>query len=234
MNRSQITKGIGLSAAQKLLLTATVAIVAVAGTGIYPARSGSISRDQGQAVQPQSAPVPVAGPVQPPAKEKWNYGPEVNGLRAAVGLEENQELTGGQPVTLRFHIRNQTNHNIQLYTFAPRDADDELSVFDATGRPMPVGRSIALGEPLVRRVIIGPGDESVLEGPGLVFLVAPGDAGSAHQPGYSVKAAPGQYAIRFRLRFREVRTPGDDPLDWHGSVEAGVVIKVKAHAATDR
>lgn len=174
--------------------------------------------------------------VNPEFNDKWNYGPLTNGLRAAVELEDGQQAMGGRTVALRFHLRNETNHSIQIYTFIPRyTTDGEIKLADENGKPVRVKSPECTYIAPTRRMIIKSGEEAVVESVGLTFLVAPGDAERANDPcGYSAHVTPGTYTLQIALWFRDLGSKWSEPLDWHGTLTTGPVkIKVKARAASE-
>ncbi len=183
----------------------------------------------------ESAPPPVTAPAptaRPGASEKWNFGPAVNGLRAALELEEDREVTGWDSIRLRFRFRNETNHTIQLFSATPRPNDDLLTVTDEGGQSRPVGMNRCTGLLPARRVNIAPGEEGELDGTILMFLTG-ANAQLAGSPApcnsYTPGVSPGQNTLRFKLFFGSVGRPGDDPGDWHGTLETWpVTVKVKA------
>ena len=200
-------------------------------------------REAGQTMLAVSEPmeVEVAASIvlqeKPRLNGKWNYGPLTNGLRAALEVEENQEVTGGQPIALRPHIRNESNRDIQMYTTAPFATDHgELNVSDETGRSLPVTASVCLGWSSIRRLIINPGGNQAVEGPGLAFLAAQGDAERANLPcGYSIDVTPGNLysSIWPETRGYEQSTRRTTRLAWNLGDRAGKG-EVKAHTTKEK
>ena len=148
------------------------------------------------------------------------FGPESNGLRAAV------EVTPGEPFKLRIHIRNVSDRGISIDGAGYRQ-DDECLLTDAQGRPVPITKvplDIRIG---MKGGYFGAGQVAVFESAGLSFQSldkAPSSAGYVAQ-----QSKPGRYTLRFRIRL-----PGDDvPFAagehaWKGELETGpVTIEVK-------
>jgi|GEM_PF-2176351 len=140
------------------------------------------------------------------------FGPESQGLQAAL------EVTPGEPIKLRIHVRNVSDRDISLNGTGYRQ-EDECLLSDAQGRPVPVTRvthDIRMG---MKGGFFAPGQVAVFESAGLSLQGV--DKASA-AAGYVAQVEPGRYTVRVRLRL-----PGDDiPFAadagvWRGELETG-------------
>src|SRR2546422_665049 len=69
-------------------------------------------------------PLGLEFPLQEWGKENLKFGPQVEGLRAAVELMiTNGTCIYGQPIEVRFHIRNQADYDIQIASDSWRQGD---------------------------------------------------------------------------------------------------------------
>jgi hypothetical protein len=158
------------------------------------------------------------------ADEKLKFGPMTDGLRAAVELvTTNGEFVMGQPIEMRFHIRNEADHDIQIASESWRQGDEAI-IEDKEGKPVSMGHNWYSGDSLTQREVLKPGQTAVFKSSSLELLPAAerGKAGEAKPPvGYVARVAPGKCTVRFRLRF-----PGwtGQLMDWQGELETGPVV----------
>jgi predicted Ser/Thr protein kinase len=152
-------------------------------------------------------------------KSSLVFGPETRGFQAAL------EVTPGEPFKLRILVRNVSDRGISIDGAWYRQ-DDECSLTDAQGQPVPVTKVTHDIKNGMKGGYFGPGQVAIFESAGLSFQDIDKVSPSA---GYVAKAKPGPYTLRFRLRL-----PGDDvPFAagenvWKGELETGpVTIEVK-------
>jgi hypothetical protein len=162
-----------------------------------------------------------------PIDSNLHFGKITDGLSAAVELlptngAAHGKVTIDETIELRFHIRNETNYNIQIASPEWRQ-NDTASLEDETGQPAKDERGRLTVRSLnhysgispIRREILKPGESIVLRSTGLAFT----SPGASWSTGYSFTAKPGRYGIRFTLLF-----PGwnAELMDWRGQLETGV------------
>jgi hypothetical protein len=180
----------------------------------------------------------------PPASVNWNFGPLVDGLRAAVELiTTNGQVNAGESVGVRFHIQNEADYDIQIRAPLPRNGIDSLFVTDEIGRPVITSNSPASLEErpeLVQRMLIKPGEEALFTNASLIFATSKTQMGEASATGNSsALVVPGNYAVRYDLYFpgacivRATRLGAMDPGfvdslpqpgDWQGALQTGLLV----------
>ena len=180
----------------------------------------------------------------PPASGRWNFGPLVDGLRAAVELiTTNGQVNPGESVGVRFHIRNEADYDIQVRAPLPRSGIDSLFVTDEIGRPVIISNSPASLQEhpeLVQRMRTKPGEEALFTNASLIFATSETQMGEASATGNSsALVVPGSYAVRYDLNFPGAcivtRTrlgdmdPGfigslPQPGDWQGALQTGPLV----------
>ena len=175
--------------------------------------------------------------VQNAAAQQLSFGPEVKGLRAALELIPPGKIIHlGDPIDMRFHIRNVSDKNIYVSSGSWRQPDDSLiTVEDAQGNTVPVRTTIDDGVTPLLRILLEPGTTTYFNGSGLAFVAE--DAGeknfSNHPIGNYVKVKPGRYTVRCHLRFdgfdamEGTKSVHSD--DWQGELDtAPVTVDVAA------
>ena len=161
-----------------------------------------------------------------PAVQKLAFGPVTNGLQAAV------EVTPGEPLRLRFYVRNGSDREILLAGGYYRH-NDECILEDEQGHRVevrPYGESHAT---FTQRRLLGPGEVMVFESGGLSLQSGNEDRLSRF-PSFKAQAKTGRYTLRFRLHFPDVGSPDKPgPSDWQGELEtAPVTVDVKDATTT--
>jgi protocatechuate 3,4-dioxygenase beta subunit len=180
---------------------------------------------------------PVQIPFPERSGERLRFGPQVDGLRAAVELvPTNGTYVLGQAIEVRVHIRNEADYEIQVASSEWRQGD-KLVIEDETGQPAEddLGRPIMTGQidysgiSRTRRAVLKPGESAVLKSSGLAFL-AEGQR-AKHPVGHYAKVKPGRYMVRFQVNFYE--NWNAQLMDWQGKLETGPVAVELNAAATD-
>jgi hypothetical protein len=158
------------------------------------------------------------------ADEKLKFGPMTDGLRAAVELTATKgRFVFGQPIGVRFHIRNEADYAIQITSASWRN-EDKAIIEDEQGKTRPTGHIMYIGTSAQVRKILKPGETATFQSSSLEFFTEE-NAQSAnavrHPVGYTVTLKPGKCTIRFRLRL-----PGWNAqlMDWQGELETGPVV----------
>ena len=142
------------------------------------------------------------------------YGPETNGLKAAV------EVTPGEPFKLLIHVRNVSDRDISIEGALYRQ-DDECILSDALGRTVTVTKVTHAIKAGIKAGSFGPGQVAVFESAGLSFQDIDKVPASA---GYVAQAKPGRYTLRIRLRLPGTDVPfAAKTYAWQGELETGPV-----------
>jgi beta-lactamase regulating signal transducer with metallopeptidase domain len=176
-------------------------------------------------------PLPAAAPenVSRATTQTLVWGPEVNGLRAALELVPEQEAYPlGQVAGVRLHVRNVSRRAIQL---ASSDARQDMSTIkDANGKTIAGSHTVFSGRAIIVRRTVQPGETAVFKSLGLGIGIATSELkpGSA-LAGNILDGPPGKYTVTYSLRFPDVRqTSARDPKenvpqpeDWQGVLETG-------------
>jgi hypothetical protein len=160
------------------------------------------------------------------------FGKPVDGISAAIELAApNGTFSLDQPVELHFHIRNETNYDIQVAGSNFRQAD-KLIVEDERGLPLNVGAISYSGISPVQREVLKPGQTVTFRSAGFEFVNPQTEP--KYPVAYTLTAKPGRYTIRAKLLF-----PGwnAELMDWQGELETAPVtidLKVGAKAKTGK
>ena len=159
----------------------------------------------------------------------FSYGPEVNGLRAALDLvPEGDGFQIGGAASLRFQVRNvTTDQEAQVASPALRQddyGDPALIVEDEKGNSIPVNyaRDVFHGSS-VQREHLAPGDTATFQGESVAFLPEGATGSVGDKPPASVEVKPGRYTIRYKLRLPGLPTADAQPGDWKGELETAPV-----------
>jgi serine/threonine protein kinase/cytochrome b561 len=161
------------------------------------------------------------------------FGPEVNGLRAALELISPKGVFAlGQPIEVLFHIRNTSSTNIYVAGGSWRQDDaHHITIEDQQGRQIPVQHIFYTVRTPTQRNLVLPGESAVFHSSGLAFLAKDADGKQVRQPvGNYVKVTPGRYTVRYRLHFPDLEQRGfPEPSDWQGDLDtAPVTVEVTA------
>ena len=167
------------------------------------------------------------------AAQSLSFGPVTNGLQAAVELQPaSGPVALGEPINLRFYIRNVSDHKIVLAGDSYRQHDDCI-IEDKPGHRLEVFDSKYYIKISSQRGSFGPGEVIVFESGGLSFFSGNEDVDTI-LASYLVKAKPGHYTVCFRLRFDSRHLPGplsSSPDDWRGDlVTAPITMEVQPPA----
>ena len=165
--------------------------------------------------------------------ESPSFGPEVNGLRAAVELiSPNGVFALGEPIDVLFHIRNTSSMDIYVAGGSWRQDDAPyITIEDQQGQQIPVQPIFYTVHTPTRRSLLLPGEIAVFHSSGLAFLAKDADGKQVTQPvGHYVKVTPGRYTVRYRLHFPDLKQTGlPQPYDWQGDLDtAPVTVEVTA------
>ncbi len=147
---------------------------------------------------------------------KW--GPVVDGLQLAVELNPKKDSYQlGQPIDVRFHVRNAVNYVIQVGLAIPLRQDmSQRSVFiyDAEGKRVEGRNRWMSGTVSTKQTTLRPGETAMYQSSDLAFI-APGEKLDPRtQVGCSVEANPGEYRVEFKQHFPIGY--GSDPHEWQG------------------
>jgi 5-hydroxyisourate hydrolase-like protein (transthyretin family) len=163
------------------------------------------------------------------ARAKTTFGPVTKGLQAAVELDPGSGgFTLGQPIKVRFHIRNASDKSIYLAGGSWRQ-DSTIKIEDEQGRQVPARYVWSSGETLILRNLLEPGDSTRFHSSGLAFIAeGAGDKRVSGPVCNYVEVKPGRYTIRYRLHFPDVSEgrpggPPRNPEDWQGDLETAPV-----------
>ena len=188
---------------------------------------------QGTDVVPP-APAISTLPENPAVPQNLSFGPETNGLRMAVELTTtNGGVQLGEPIEVRFHVRNVSKRNILISGTSWRQlaAADILIITDEQRRKLAAHRLWYSGLAPLLRHELKPGETAVFPSSRLEFLPENADASQiSHPVGAYVKARPGRYTVSYNLHFPDmIEASGPQPYDWQGNLETGpVTVEVKA------
>jgi len=183
----------------------------------------------------------VTSPATQPAEAtrlttQWggDFGPEVNGLRAAVEIiPPHGAIVLGEPIEVRFHVHNSAAKNIYLAGGSWRQDDAmQITLADEAGRRIPMQHIWYSGWTPIQRSLLEPGEDALFHSSGLEFLAPDADEKTVKHPvGNYVKVKPGRYTVSYRLHFPDLEGDGTPrPYDWQGDLEtAPVTIDVKAN-----
>ena len=157
-------------------------------------RSASIRSPRGERLANYLA---AKGPKLPRPELKddgLQWGPVVDGLQAAMELSPKKEAyLPGEPIHVRFHIRNAADYAIQVGLMSGTWQDDwERSVFirDETGKRLEGRGGWHSGIVGIIQHTLKPG-ETVSHPAATLAIVAPGKEPSSLAVRYSVEAEPG-------------------------------------------
>lgn len=163
-----------------------------------------------------------------PSPPQLSYGPEVNGLQAALELiPPGKGVHPGEPLDMRFHVRNVTKEkNIFISGGSWRqDNGPSIIVEDAQGKSIPVQHIWYSGITPLQRNLLEPGESTYFHSSSIAFI-AEGTASNdvKHPVGHYVKVKPGRYTVRCRLRFPDMfEGTKPQPEDWQGELETAPV-----------
>ncbi|MDB6139976.1 MAG: putative serine/threonine-protein kinase pknB, partial [Verrucomicrobiaceae bacterium] len=162
-------------------------------------------------VRGDKAPNTPAGPV-------LAFGPANNGLQAAL------ELIPGDPMKLRFHIRNVSDHLIAISGMHLRTQDDCL-IEDLQGQPVAVRKPQGEIKSAIHSGGFRPGQVAVFDSAGLTFQ----PPGAGNETAYAAGAGAGKYSVRFRLHLPGADYPlKEETHNWQGELEtAPVAVEIK-------
>ena len=154
------------------------------------------------------------------------FGKAMDGLSAAIELiPKNSLFALDQPIEVHFHIRNETNYDIQIASSSFRQGD-KLIVEDERNIPLNVGISSYSGISPTERKTLKPGQTVTFRSSGLEF-VNPQTAPS-YPVGYTAITKPGRYTVRAKLLFSGWNA---QLADWQGELEtAPVAVNVQPSA----
>jgi hypothetical protein len=171
-----------------------------------------------------------------PAKENTlTFGPETNGLRAAVELTaSNGVFMLGEPIDVRFHVLNASGTNIYVAGGSWRqDEAGVLTITDEQGQKLTVHHIWYSGWTPLQRNFLQPGERTLFRSSSVEFLAEDADESKVTHPvGNYVKVKPGRYKLSYKPHFPDIME-GDapKPYDWQGDLEtAPVTVEVKAPA----
>lgn len=165
------------------------------------------------------------GPKQPKPTFKddgLTWGPVVDGLQLAAELTPAGPYTLGQPIKIRFHVRNAAEYPIQIGINVPTRQDmgqDAVIIQDAAGRRLQGHSILYSGMISTQHRTIEPGQSTTYASSGLALVASGTKFNGRDMVGYWVEAEPGRYSVRFRQRFPI--TSGLEPKDWQGILETG-------------
>ena len=188
---------------------------------------GAVEKELAEA-EAALATLEVKEPATPAAVQELSFGPVMNGLQAAVELTtSNGVFRLGEPIGVRFHIRNASDHGIVVAGRAYRQTDHCI-LDNEQGHRVDVSMRERMIRTFTQRGLVGPGEVMVFESGGLSF----GEVKAAYLASYSAKAELGHYTLRFRLHLPDAGSPDKpEPDDWQGELETGAVtLEVKAPA----
>ena len=171
-----------------------------------------------------------------PKSPTLSFGVETHGLCAAVELKPSGKgFVLGEPIEVRFHIRNTSTSIISIAgTSWRQDEPRYITVQDEQGGMIPVQYIWYSGLARLQRSVLHPGESAVFGSSGLEFLAEDsGEKKVRHPVGNYAKVKPGHYTISYRLKIPDVISPGFSmPHDWQGILDtAPVTVDVNAPAA---
>jgi hypothetical protein len=185
-------------------------------------------------------PAPAAAPenISRITTQTLVWGPEVNGLRAALELVPEQEAYPlGQVVGVRLLVRNVSRHPIQV---ASSDTRQDTATFkDSNGKTIAGRHTVFSGRAIIVRRTLQPGETAVFKSLGLGIGADAKPTSGSLPAGNILDGPPGKYTVTYSLRFPDVRrTSARDPKenvpqpsDWQGTLETGAVeVTVKSDA----
>ncbi len=138
-----------------------------------------------------------------PNESFFVWGPEVNGLQAAVEfIPEKEAYTQGEIIGIVFHIRNISSHRIQFTTSVWRNGDGCI-IKDANGTEIRHTSNHYSGWPRIVRIVLDPCESTIIKSSSF------GIAKDNHQEfGYPVGndayLEPGRYLLCYHLRFPDI------------------------------
>ena len=161
-------------------------------------------------------------PAGEPNDSSFIWGPEINGLDAAVEFVPEKEVyTQGEIIGIVFHIRNISGHRIQFTTSVWRQ-DIEGVIEDFNGKVIQCNHNWYSGLPHIIRIVLDPCEVSRIESSSF------GVGGKRtkdfkHPVGSWVQLEPGRYLLHYKLRFPDIRSTAfpSEPDDWTGILETG-------------
>ncbi|MEO7297940.1 MAG: serine/threonine-protein kinase, partial [Verrucomicrobiota bacterium] len=165
----------------------------------------------------QSKPYPT---VTNAAQAQLSFGVATNGLCAALELiPSNGVFVLGQPIEVRFHIRNVSKTNIIVAGGSWRQDDEHrITIRDEQGQKTPAHHTWYSGITPIQRNVLQPGESVVFRSSALEFLSADADEKTVKKSvGNYVKVKPGRYTVGYRLNFPDLIEGGSPkPYDWQG------------------
>lgn len=157
-----------------------------------------------------------------PNESVFVWGPEVNGLQAAVEFTPEKEVyTQGEIIGIVFCIRNVSTHRIQFITSDWRNGESCI-IKDAKGTEIKRTTIHYSGLARLVRIVLDPCEFEFINSSSF------GIAKDNHQEfGYSVGnyayLEPGRYLLSYHLRFPDVTSTAfpPEPNDWISTLETG-------------
>ncbi|MBN2216273.1 MAG: hypothetical protein JW719_02745 [Pirellulales bacterium] len=150
------------------------------------------------------------------------WGPVVDGLQLAAELTPAGPYTLGQPIKLRFHVRNAAEYPIQIGINVPTRQDmgqDAVIIQDAEGRRLQGHSILYSGMISTQHRTLEPGQSTTYASSGLALVASGTKFNGRDMVGYWVEAEPGRYSVRLRQRFPI--SSDIEPKDWQGILETG-------------
>lgn len=170
--------------------------------------------------------VPVALPSTMPSGIAW--GESVNGLQAGIEFVGSRlDMDYFEPVDVRLHVRNVSDHPIAISTGTPRQ--DNMEAETAAGEKRPVLHTWFSGWTPVERHELRPGEKVELKCSGFGFVDRDYDAKdkrfellSHKMVGNTLRVTPGRYRIRQIVPLPDVEQSGVPTADvWRGTLYTG-------------
>ncbi|MGD0571579.1 MAG: hypothetical protein ABSB11_01005 [Sedimentisphaerales bacterium] len=157
-----------------------------------------------------------------PNEPVFVWGPEVNGLQAAVEFVPEKEVyTQGEIIDIVFYIRNVSTHRIQFVTSDWRNGESCI-IKDANGTEIKRTTIHYSGWPRIVCIVLDPCESEFINSSSL------GIAKDNHQKfGYPIGSyaylEPGRYSLCYHLRFPDITMTSFplEPNDWIGTLKTG-------------
>jgi len=157
-----------------------------------------------------------------PNESFFVWGPEVNGLQAAVEfIPEKWAYKQDEKIGIVFHVRNVSDSRIQFVTSNWRN-EDKCIIKDPNGNEIHCNHTIYLGWVDTNRIFLYPYEIVSIKSSS--FGIAKNNSQSfGHPVGHYAYLKPGRYLLCYQLRFPDIRSSAlpDEPNDWIGTLETG-------------
>ena len=157
-----------------------------------------------------------------PNESFFVWGPEVNGLQAAVEFVPEKEMyTQGEIIGIVFYIRNVSTHRIQFVTSDWRNGESCI-IKDANGTEIKRTTIHYSGLSRMVRVVLDPCQFEFINSSSFGFA-KDNHQEFGHPVGNYAYLEPGRYSLCYQLRFPDVRSTAfpSEPNDWTGILETG-------------